>query len=318
MINVTDIAYGRLSAPDLDLMEAFLTDFGMVRAERTKTALFMRGTDAEHHLHVTELGDPAFIGIAFHAASEEDLHTLAEAEGATPVEDLDEPGGGKRVRLTDPDGRQVEVIWGQEMLEPLPVRDVVINTGKERLNRAGDLQRIPSRPAHVKRSAHAVVTTAQVKASNDWYQAHLGLKTTDEIWMETEDIIFAVFNHIDAPTGSYVDHHVFLNVQAEKAGFNHLSFEVADFDDVQIGHFYLKEKGKYRHAWGIGRHTLGSQIFDYWRDPWGRIHEHWTDSDMVNNDHPAGFHSPEAGLANQWGPEFPMEFLDDPEKHAIA
>lgn len=315
MINVTDIAYGRLSAPDLDRMEEFLTDFGMVRADRTKDALFMRGTGNEHHIHVTELGGPEFVGIAFYAASEEDLHTLSQAEGATPVEDLDEPGGGKRVRLTDPEGRQVEVLWGQDEHRPIEVRDVVINTGKERYNRAGTLQRVPFRPAHVLRSAHAVVTTANVKKSNDWYQSHLGLKTTDEIFMETEDNTFAVFNHINAEGDQFVDHHVFLNVQAEKAGFNHLSFEVADFDDVQIGHEYLKKKEKYNHAWGIGRHTLGSQIFDYWRDPWGRIHEHWTDSDMVNNDHPAGLHPPEVGLANQWGPEFPESFLDDPSLH---
>src|SRR6266403_2165699 len=44
-IKATDIAYGRLRAPDLDVMEEFLTRFGMVRAERTNTALYMRGTD---------------------------------------------------------------------------------------------------------------------------------------------------------------------------------------------------------------------------------------------------------------------------------
>jgi hypothetical protein len=30
-IKTTDIAYGRLKAPDLDVMEEFLTRFGMVR-----------------------------------------------------------------------------------------------------------------------------------------------------------------------------------------------------------------------------------------------------------------------------------------------
>ena len=36
-IKVSDMAYGRLRAPDLDVMEEFLTRFGMVRAERTNT-----------------------------------------------------------------------------------------------------------------------------------------------------------------------------------------------------------------------------------------------------------------------------------------
>ena len=34
--------------------------------------------------------------------------------------------------------------------------------------------------------------------------------------------------------------------------------------------------------WGIGRHLLGSQVYDYWADPWGRVHEHWADTDRLN------------------------------------
>ena len=60
-IKVRDLAYGRLRSPDLDAEEEFLTAFGMVRAARTPTALYMRGTDPVHHIHVTEKGDPAFI-----------------------------------------------------------------------------------------------------------------------------------------------------------------------------------------------------------------------------------------------------------------
>ena len=66
-IKVTDIAYGRLRAPDLDVMEEFLTRFGMARAERTPTALYMRGTDPAHHIHVTEKGEPKFVGLAYYA-----------------------------------------------------------------------------------------------------------------------------------------------------------------------------------------------------------------------------------------------------------
>src|ERR1700723_2494846 len=121
VIKITDLAYGRLRSPDLDKQEEFLTAFGMVRSERTKNALYMRGTDAPHHLHVTELGEPKYIGIAFHAGSEEDLDKLSRVQGASKVEDIDEPGGGKRVRLTDPDGFQVEGVHGMAMLPKIPV-----------------------------------------------------------------------------------------------------------------------------------------------------------------------------------------------------
>ena len=84
-IKATDIAYGRLGAPDLDVMEEFLTRFGLIKVERTTNALYMRGTDPAHHIHITEKGDPRFIGVAYYADSEEDLHRLAKAPGASPA-----------------------------------------------------------------------------------------------------------------------------------------------------------------------------------------------------------------------------------------
>ena len=111
-VKVTDIAYGRLRAPDLDVMEEFLTRFGMHRSERTDKALYMRGTDPVHHIHVTEKGDPKFVGIAYYAESEDDLKRLTKAPGASGIENIDEPGGGKRVRLTEPNGYQIEVVCG--------------------------------------------------------------------------------------------------------------------------------------------------------------------------------------------------------------
>src|SRR5258706_5325378 len=99
MIKVADLVYGRLQSPDLDKQEAFLVNFGMVRADRTKNALYMRGTGPSRPLHVTQLGEPRFIGAAFLAKDEDDLKRIAKAPGASPVETIDEPGGGKRVRL---------------------------------------------------------------------------------------------------------------------------------------------------------------------------------------------------------------------------
>ncbi len=51
------------------------------------------------------------------------------------------------------------------------------------------------------------------------------------------------------------------------------------------GHEHLKLAG-YQQDWGVGRHVLGSQVFDYWRDPWGYRVEHWTDGDVFTADVP--------------------------------
>ena len=107
MIKVSDMAWGRLRSPDLDVAEEFLTRFGLVRVERTPGALYMRGSDPTHHIHVTEKGDPKFVGFAYHAANEEDLARIAKAPGASGIETIDEPGGGRRVRLTEPNGYQI-------------------------------------------------------------------------------------------------------------------------------------------------------------------------------------------------------------------
>src|ERR1700704_3566345 len=85
-IKATDIAYGRLTAPDLDVMEEFLTRFGMTKVERTGNALYMRGTDPAHHIHVTEKGAPRFVGVAYWVESEDDLKRLTKAPGASAIE----------------------------------------------------------------------------------------------------------------------------------------------------------------------------------------------------------------------------------------
>ena len=117
VIKARNIAWCRLRAPDLDAMQKFLTDFGLVLAERTDDKLYMRGTGSRPFIHVTELGEPGFIGFAYEALSAEDLEKVAGLPGASAIEDVDGPGGGKRVRLKEPNGYQIEVVHGMAETE---------------------------------------------------------------------------------------------------------------------------------------------------------------------------------------------------------
>jgi catechol 2,3-dioxygenase-like lactoylglutathione lyase family enzyme len=230
VIKVWDILFPRLRVPDLDRMEEFLTEFGMVRADRTSDALYMRGTDAEHHLHVTHRGEPGLIGFGFLAQSLDDL--------------------------------------------------------EKRLN-VPDLQR-----------------------AFDWYNRLLGIIPTDSVKIESD--IALRFCRCDRGD-TYTDHHSFLLVQSQgaEASFNHCSYEVRDIDDVYMGHEHLQQKG-YEHWWGIGRHTIGSQVFDYWNSPWGQVHEHYTDGDLLNRDYEATI-VPASEIDSQWGPKTPpsVEMVDE-------
>ena len=312
IIRVADIAWGRIRSPDLDKQEEFLTRFGMIRSARTDTALYMRGTTSSHHIHVTELGDPGFVSLAFRASSEDDLHKLAaEAEGASSVEDIDEPGGGKRVRLTEPNGYTIEVVHGVEEVAEIPIERHAYNFGNiDKYKRAGELWRVDKGPARVMRIGHGVLGTTKLEESTAWVRKHIGLIASDEVFVEGDkDKVIASFNRIDAGE-QFVDHHVFLYVGNEKAGLNHISFEVPDFDDVMMGHEHLRDTGDYDHVWGIGRHVLGSQIYDYWKDQWGRVHEHWADTDTLNNAYGTRYVPAEEGLNSQWGEPAPMEFIN--------
>jgi catechol 2,3-dioxygenase-like lactoylglutathione lyase family enzyme len=306
VIKAADLAYGRLRSPDLDKQEEFLTAFGMVRADRTKTALYMRGTDAPHHIHVTELGEPKFVGIGFHADSMEDLEKLSRLAGASPIETPDEPGGGKRVRLTDPDGYQVEVVYGMEMLPQIPIERPAVNIGEDKSRRRNVLYRVQPGPSHVKRIGHFVLMSTNFDKMLGFYRETLGFRCSDEVYADEKSNIVGSFNRLDRG-GDYVDHHVFFCIRGDKSGLNHLSYEAADIDDIMSGHEVMKAK-EYEHYWGIGRHSLGSQVFDYWGDPWGRVHEHWADTDVLDASVPSGLWG-RGELNGPWGEPIPTRFM---------
>jgi len=299
MIKVSDVAFVRFGAPDLDAMEHFTGDFGLVTSERSEDTLYTRGTDPAPFVHVTERGEAGFRGVAFDAANAEDLAAAAQMEGASAIEDLDGPGGGKRVRFVDPDGFPVEVVHGRRPLEVLPVRSALVhNHGSDRARRGTPL-RFEAGPAQVKRIGHAVLRVSDFRRSQDWYKSRFGFKASDEIYLGEPDQIITAFLRCDRGS-EYVDHHTFLCVGVGEVGFEHAAFEVEDYDAVMLGHDHLLAAG-YEHHAGIGRHILGSQVFDYWRDPWGHVVEHFTDGDLFNDEAETNRYDPGVALGTSWG-----------------
>jgi catechol 2,3-dioxygenase-like lactoylglutathione lyase family enzyme len=307
-LKVTDLAFIRLGSPDLNRSEEFLTDFGLIKAARTENALYMRATDPTHHVHITEKGPARFIGLAYYVDSEEDLAHATKLPGASAVEELNEPGGGRRVRLTEPNGYQIELVHGLESVKEIKVSRQPYNTGAEPLNRRGTLFRLPKGPTPVKRIAHGVLGTPRMAETIQWFRDNLGFICSDDVFVGHPDNIIASFNRVDRGD-EYVDHHAFACVNVgDGVGLHHVSFEVPDLDAVLADHYYLKSKG-YEHRWGVGRHTLGSQVYDYWLDPWGRLHEHWADSDRLNASSGSFKWLPEEGLASQWGEATPDSIM---------
>ena len=301
MIKVKDIAYVRFGAPDLDAMEKFVADFGLVKVQRNDERLYARGTDPAPYIHVTEQGAPGFRGMAFEAADEADLEAAAGLDGASAIEKLDGSGGGRCVRFTDPDGFEVEVVHGRELLPALPVRAAApLNFGSER-RREGRLQRVEAGPSSVKRLGHLGLMVSDFRKSEDWYKSRFGFISSDEIYLGAPDNVIAAFMRCDQGE-EYVDHHtlVCLAPPGVEPGLDHVSFEVEDWDSVMVGHEHLQAAG-YEHKMGIGRHIMGAQVYDYWKDPWGNVHEHFTDGDLLDASAPTTKGDPSVALGTQWG-----------------
>lgn len=301
-IRIEDIAHVRFAAPDLAAMRGFLEDFGMDCFEQGGR-LYARGTDGRGFVHTTEPGEPRFVALGLRAESLEDLAALAKAEGVA-IEPLDAPGGGKVVRLTDPDGFLIEVVAGQTQrgTQAGPA-DPPRNTAAAR-TRLRALVRLESGPAHVRRIGHCVLNVSDFRTSERWYKERFGFLTSDEV-EAAPNLALGAFLRCDRGDKPADHHTLFLAQLPQKTGFLHAAFEVANLDDLMLGHQHLKARKRHA-AWGVGRHIMGSQVFDYWNDPWGHELEHWTDGDLLTAADPPQKQPMSALLAVQWGSPHPM------------
>src|SRR5262249_662454 len=154
-------------------------------------------TDSPHHIHVTEKGEPKFVGFAYYAASEDDLARVARLPGASGIEAIDEPGGGKRVRLTEPNAYHIEVVPAIPHPPPIRTKRPKPNAGEGPLQRAGELMRLPKGPSHVKRIGHGVMMTPKFRETVDWFREMLGFVCSDDVYAGEKNNLIGSFNRCD-------------------------------------------------------------------------------------------------------------------------
>lgn len=306
MSHVTSIAYVRYQAPDLGLMEQFLSDFGLVSASRTEHALYMRGSGVEPHIHVTERGEEIKgLGVGMRVATQADLEAIATRAGKS-VELSDELGGGLRTILTDPNGYRVDVIYGGELAEPLSVRKPLMFNTADTAARQGVTQRPERGPSHVVKIEHAVLAGPNFRESLEFYQSLLGFQISDTIYAGSPEMTGLAFLHCGLGQ-EYTDHHSLALLWNPETEIEHSAFVALDWDDLMLGHQHLKSKGYY-HEWGVGRHILGSEVFDYWRDPFGNKIEHCFDGDLVNDDYVPSNVPADGDILATWAPDLSATF----------
>ena len=315
LTRAVDTAYIMFQVPDLERQKAFLQDFGMVVAEQSDTRLYMRGYGPDPYIYVAHQADKAgFLGAGFAVESEEALRKVARATGVQ-IEPVDGPGKGQRVRLTDPDGFLVDLVYGRAVHEPLETRreSLPLNLPQQK-DRVNHGQRTPLAPSAIERFGHYVMMVSDFDASWQWYRKHLGLLPTDVLCTDTGRPVLA-FTRLDKGA-TPADHHTVVLAAGPETGYMHSAYETLDQDAIGQGQQYLKLKG-WKHFWGMGRHILGSQIFDYWLDPFGHEVEHYADGDVFDSTYPTQYHLFDRGGLWAWGNDVPDAMRPKPGLRAI-
>jgi catechol 2,3-dioxygenase-like lactoylglutathione lyase family enzyme len=314
LIKAVGLAWLEFEKPDLAAAERFLSDFGFTVADRTPEALVLRGTWAGTPGLVVRRGaNSRFVGPVFAADARGDLDRLARAADRPVAPHR----GGYAVDLTDPSGFPVRVVHGVPELPALPERDPLpLNFGRDP-RRANATQRPARRAARIERLGHVVMGTTRFRAALDWYLDTLGLIVSDFLYLDGQRERGPVMAFIRCDQGSVPsDHHTLAMALQPQTGYVHSAYQVTDLDEVAAGGEYLRERG-YRHAWGIGRHIQGSQIFDYWRDPDRLMFEHYTDGDLFDCSLQPGWSPMSVSGLSQWGPKATAEFTGAREPSVV-
>ena len=307
LVKANELMFVHFERPDLDRAEQYLLDFGLVRAARSDNSLFFRGTGSLPYFYRVTRGPRArFLGLGLSVPSADDLKKLSKAFGR-PIETSDAPGGGAVVRLLDPLGVAVDVTHGFTRSEPLPLRPSILHNSPSNVIRINDTQRPALEPPQVTKLGHLVLETTDFDLSVRWYMDTLGFIPSDVLCLP-DGVPVGSFLRLDRGSEP-TDHHTLFVTMGLESKVDHVAFEVVDLDAVEMGQQILLAR-RYRHAWGVGRHLLGSQIFDYWRDPWGQKHEHYADGDLFDSAQPPGYHLMDRQGLYQWGPDLPDDFVD--------
>ncbi len=262
-----------MTVPDLEIGRAFYETFGLeMRASGNDYVFRCPGRDQDQirlmqgskkKLSYTALGTNE-------AGMEQLLRKLREANVSLQPPPFDVPFGG--IWFQDPHGDWLNV----QVAEPAPAGGSVL---PPEINAHGRYRRIGKRACDIStrakrarplRLGHLIKFSPDVPASTAFYTEVLGMLVSDK----SLDILA----FLRGAAGG--DHHMVAFAKSTHTGLHHLSFEVADLDEIEIGAQTMIRAG-YQDSFGLGRHVGGSNYFHYLRDPWGSLIEYFWDIDVI-------------------------------------
>lgn len=292
------------SVPDLEVALRFYAEFGLdVRHEGARLDLYTFGhphcwasifqAAGTKRLQYVRYGIRAQDAAVF----QQRVEHLGIGIAAHPL------GDTQGIWLRDPDGIAAQLVVAPKVspsAKTVATPPVAVAPGQGAAPSRSKVTAV--RPRYL---SHILRFTPDVAAMVAFCRDTLGLRLSDH----SADII--AFLH--SPHGS--DHHLVAFAKSNAPGLHHSSWDVGSIDEVGAGAEHMRDAG-WGQGWGVGRHVLGSNYFNYVRDPWGSFCEYSCGIDYIpaNLDWPAADHAPEDSLY-VWGPPVPEDFITNHEVH---
>jgi len=294
------------SVPDLAVAKSFYQAFGLdVRQHGSRLDLHTHG-----HPHcwasIHEAGDRKQLQYVSYGIFAEDVPEFQARIRAWGIETAPHPLAAGldpegSLWLRDPDGIATRLVASPKVSPSAKTRPSPIAAVPSGQGAAPSRSRAPLvRPRYL---SHILRFTPDVLRMVAFDHEVLGLRLADR----SGDIIAFTYT----PHGS--DHHLVAFAKSHAPGLHHSSWDVGSVNEVGLGAEQMRKAG-WGQGWGVGRHVLGSNYFQYVRDPWGSYCEYSCDIDFVpaGLDWPAADHAPEDSLY-VWGPAVPEDFVTNYE-----
>ena len=266
-----------LTVPDLAAAEVFYTQVWRLDVvARADGITYFRGSGSDHHLLALreQPGLPQILAVTLRARSAAALADVVQATAAAggvveqPVGPADDPAGGQRLVIRDPDGRRYAIVHGDARRTP----------------------DAPPPPDQPQRLAHAVLNAHDIPRAQGFLERALGFVLADRTRI-------MAFMNCDA------DHHTLALGDTDNDALNHVAFVMPTLDAVMRGGGRMKDAG-HGIEWGPGRHGPGDNAFNYFIDPFGIVIEYTAEVEQIDETYRPGMPSDwtwPPGRVDQWG-----------------
>lgn len=256
MIELVDLNYVHLGTRDPESAARWAREiYGLEEVGRGAGRIYLRGDDRDHNLCYFE-GDPGDQTVGLAVADDAALEAAARRleAGGVAVAWGDAEGAARRrcmrhLSFSDPTGNRFDLV-----VRPF-------SSGR---------RFFPSRDAGI-----------------HWFN-HIGLKTTDA--PRDEGFWCGLFNFRtndwigEAPLMSFDRvHHRFALFPTDRAGVQHINFQVRETDDIMRSSHFLRER-QVRIVFGPGRHATSGARFLYFEGPDGMVFEYSCGVRMIEPD----------------------------------